>query len=99
MKNAAPSQPETPTVQKFGEHFTLRTPQNPAGTIQKFGTKTDVAEMLGVCRRTVDNFLARGCPFISLSKRCVRFDLAAVREWALREFGTRRNGPANGGSK
>lgn len=87
---------ETPTVQKFGEHFNLRTPENPAGTLRKFGDKSDVAELLGLCRRSVDNLLAKGCPHLALGKRRVRFDLDEVREWAKREFGTRRTGPANG---
>ena len=91
------TQTETPTVQKFGEHFNLRTPENPAGTLRKFGDKTDVGELLGICNRSVDNLLAKGCPHLKLGKRRVRFDLDEVREWAKREFGTRRNGPENGG--
>ena len=91
------TQTETPTVQNFGGIYNLRTPQNPAGTLQKFGDKRDVGELLGICNRSVDNLLAKGCPHLKLGKRRVRFDLAAVREWALREFGTRRNGPENGG--
>lgn len=94
-------QTETPTVQKFGGHFNLRTPENPAGTLQRFGDKTDVAELFGMCGRSVDNLLAKGCPHLKLGKRRVRFDLAEVAEWAKREFGTRRLGPANqnGGAK
>ena len=110
------TQTETPTVQKSGEHFNLRTPQNPADTLQRFGDKRDVTstasaaveikqdtlqrfgdkrdvgELLGICNRSVDNLLAKGCPHLKLGKRRVRFDLDDVREWAKREFGTRRVG-------
>ncbi len=86
------TQTETPTVQKSGEHFNLRTPQNPADTLQRFGDKRDVGELLGICNRSVDNLLAKGCPHLKLGKRRVRFDLDDVREWAKREFGTRRVG-------
>ena len=94
--NTTITQSETPTGNKLGATFNLRTPQNPAGTLQKFGTKNDVGELLGICNRSVDNLLAKGCPHLKLGKRRVRFDLDEVREWAKREFGTRRNGPANG---
>lgn len=90
--NADASQPDLATTSKLGEHFNLRTPENPAGTVQKFGTKTDVAALLSCCKRTVDSHLANGMPHIALSARCVRFDLDEVRAWVKQEFGTRRIG-------
>ena len=86
---------ETPTGNKFGEHFNLRTPQNPAGTLQKFGDKRDVGELLGMCNRSVENLMAKGCPHLKLGKRRVRFDMAEVAAWAKREFSVRRNGKEN----
>ena len=80
---------ETPTVQKFGATATSA----PA----PFGDKGDVAALLKCCRRSVDLYLSRGLPHLKLGKRRVRFDLDEVREWAKREFGTRRNGKENGG--
>ena len=68
-------------------------------TVQKFGDKRDVAEMLGLCRRSVDNLLSRGCPHLKLGLRRVRFDLDEVRQWAKTEFGVRRIGLENGGVK
>ncbi len=95
MKNAITSSLDLATANKLGETFILRTPENPAGTLRKFGDKHDVAELLGLCTRSVDNLLAQGCPHLKLGKRRVRFDLDEVREWAKREFGTRRNGKEN----
>ena len=92
MQNANASQPDLATANKLGEHFNLRTPENPAGTVQKFGTKTDVAALLVCCKRSVDGYLARGMPHLKLGPRKVLFDMAEVADWAKREFGTRRIG-------
>jgi predicted DNA-binding transcriptional regulator AlpA len=60
------------------------------------GGKREVARMGGVSRRTVDNWIAHGCPHLKISPRLVRFDLADVREWLKSQFGTRRNGKVSG---
>lgn len=70
--------------------------QQASGALPPFGNKNDVAELLGMSRRSVDNFMAAGMPYCALSKRAVRFDLAEVRAWVKQRYGTRRNGPAVG---
>jgi phage terminase Nu1 subunit (DNA packaging protein) len=69
-------------------------PESPTGL--KFGDKRAVADMLGLCVRSVDNLCASGCPHLKLGKRRVRFDLAEVAVWAKREFGVCRHGPEGG---
>ncbi|NBR87503.1 MAG: DNA-binding protein [Proteobacteria bacterium] len=69
----------------------LQKPESPTGNF-KFGDKQDVAAMLGLCRRSVDNLLERGLPHLKLGRRRIRFDLEEVRLWAKREFGTARTG-------
>lgn len=66
-------------------------PDAPTGSI-KFGAKQDVANMLGICRRSVDNLMARGLPHLKLGVRKVRFDLAEVADWAKRTYGQKRIG-------
>jgi len=66
--------------------------------LPQFGDKRDVAAMARVSRRTVDNFLADGCPHIKLGARRVRFDLAEVRAWLKQKYGTQRRGPAKASS-
>jgi len=51
------------------------------------GKKRDVAKMLNVSCRTVDNYIAEGCPFIKPSARCCRFDLADVKVWFKTQYG------------
>jgi predicted DNA-binding transcriptional regulator AlpA len=60
----------------------------------RFGSKRDVATMLQMSVRSVDNYVARGCPCIALSKRRLRFDLAEVREWFKQQYGQQRRGKA-----
>ena len=48
--------------------------------------------MLQMSLRSVDNYLAAGCPVIMLSKRRCRFDLAEVREWFKVQYGQQRRG-------
>jgi hypothetical protein len=52
-----------------------------------FGTKRDVAAMLKMSVRSVDNYLLLGCPVIKLSKRRCRFDLTEVKEWFKTQYG------------
>jgi len=59
-----------------------------------FGTKRDVARMLQMSVRTVDNFLAAGLPHVKISKRRVRFDIPECREWFKRNYGQQRKGKA-----
>ena len=65
-----------------------------SSTVPCLGTKKDLAAMLQMSVRSVDNYLAAGCPVIMLSKRRCRFDLAEVRDWFKAQYGQRRRGPA-----
>jgi hypothetical protein len=58
--------------------------------IASLGKKCDVATMLKVSLRTVDNFIAQGCPFIKPTPRCCRFDLLEVKEWFKSKYGQQR---------
>lgn len=69
------------------------------GQQNKLATKTEVAEMLRVSRRQVDNFLSCGLPHLRLGQRCVRFDFNEVRSWVRERFHTRRFGPARARGK
>lgn len=63
---------------------------NDAGLVENLlplGDKRDVANMLGVSVRSVDNYLAEGCPHMKPTPRCVRFDLNDVREWFKTKYG------------
>ena len=51
------------------------------------GNKRDVAAMLKISVRSVDNYIADGCPVIKLSPRCCRFDLADVKSWFKAHYG------------
>ncbi|HUZ06564.1 MAG TPA: hypothetical protein VMV89_03665, partial [Candidatus Paceibacterota bacterium] len=69
--------PETETdAQKFSAT------DNPA----TFGSKKDVARMLQMSVRSVDNFLAKGLPHVKISSRRVRFDLPECRLWFKEQF-------------
>ena len=65
-----------------------------ADRISRFGSKRDVAEMLQLSVRSVDNYVAAGCPCIALSKRRLRFDLPEVREWFKQQYGQQRRARA-----
>jgi hypothetical protein len=54
------------------------------------GTKRDVAAMLKMSVRSVDNYIMAGCPVIKLSPRRCRFDLLDVREWFKNKYGQQR---------
>jgi predicted DNA-binding transcriptional regulator AlpA len=82
--------PETETdAQKFSA-----TNNNPA----TFGSKKDVARMLQMSVRSVDNFLAAGLPHVKISSRRVRFDLPECRQWFKERFGQQRRGRATAGN-
>lgn len=61
-------------------------------TIAPFGDKRDVARMIKQSVRSVDNHMAAGMPHLKIGKRRCRFDLAAVREWMLSQYGIQRRG-------
>jgi predicted DNA-binding transcriptional regulator AlpA len=67
-------------------------------TMPRYGSKRDVAAMLQMSVRSVDNFLRAGCPHLKLGKRRVRFDLGEVRLWLADNFRTQRRN-ATGGAK
>lgn len=58
----------------------------------RYGDKNAVALMLGMSRRSVDNFLQEGCPHLKLGSRRVRFDMEEVRIWLKEQYGLRRRG-------
>jgi phage terminase Nu1 subunit (DNA packaging protein) len=66
--------------------------QSTVETVSPFGNKRDVAAMLKMSVRSVDNYIAAGCPVIKLSPRRCRFDLAEVRAWFKRQYGQQRRG-------
>jgi len=72
-------------------------------TVPRFGGKRDVAQMVQMSIRSVDNFIAQGCPHLKLGKRRVRFDMSEVRHWLMENFRTQRRAPAkihqNGGGQ
>jgi excisionase family DNA binding protein len=55
-----------------------------------FGDKAAVAKLVGVSRRTVDNFIRAGCPHLKIGSRRVRFDLNEVRDWLKQQFHVQR---------
>lgn len=59
---------------------------------EEFGTKRDVARMVGMSVRSISNFMALGLPHVKLSKRRVRFDLPDCRQWFKDKFGQQRVG-------
>ena len=61
-----------------------------------FGSKRDLAAMIGLSVRSVDNYLSAGLPHIALSKRRIKFDLAECRLWFKEKYGARRLGKLHG---
>jgi predicted DNA-binding transcriptional regulator AlpA len=58
--------------------------------VPRFGSKRDVAAMLQMSVRSVDNYVRNGCPCIKVSSRRLRFDLGEVREWFKQQYGEQR---------
>jgi len=54
--------------------------------------RAEVAELLGVSKRTIDNLVTQGLPYVLLGRRTARFDPAEVMAWVKRERGVRRLG-------
>lgn len=48
--------------------------------------------MLQMSVRSVDNFLAQGCPHLKLGERRVRFDLVEARNWFAETYRIQRRG-------
>ena len=69
-------------------------PGQSALTIPRYGSKRDVASMVQMSVRTVDNLVAQGCPHLKLGQRRLRFDMAEVRQWLADNFRTQRRGAA-----
>ena len=59
-------------------------------TLPRYGSKRDVAAMVQMSVRSVDNFLRAGCPHLKLGKRRVRFDLPETRQWLADNFRVQR---------
>ena len=64
-------------------------------TVPRYGSKRDVAAMLQMSVRSVDNFVARGCPHLRVSSRRLRFDMGEVRLWLADNFRTQRRAVKN----
>lgn len=54
--------------------------------------KRDVAAFAKVNPRSVENWMARGCPYRKISPRMVRFDLDEVEAWLASNFRVSRIG-------
>jgi predicted DNA-binding transcriptional regulator AlpA len=65
----------------------------------RYGSKKDVARMVQMSVRSVDNFLREGCPALHIGKRRVRFDLEEVRAWLADNYRVVRRAPAKGGAQ
>jgi len=70
-----------------------------AATVPRYGSKRDVASMVQMSVRSVDNFINEGCPHLKLGKRRVRFDMVETRHWLAEKFRVQRRGPVNGGAR
>jgi hypothetical protein len=81
---------QTPEV-ATGNHTSL------AAQVPRYGSKKDVAAMLQMSVRTVDNLVSRGCPALVISSRRLRFDMAEVRQWLADHYRVVRRAPAKGG--
>jgi len=84
MKNTLSCTPEVVTGTKLtaGEGLT------------RFGSKRDVAAMLQLSVRSVDNLVAAGCPVLKIGKRRCRFDMSEVAGWVKEKYGQQRIGRA-----
>jgi len=59
----------------------------------KLMRKRDIARLLDVSPRSIDNLLLRGMPHIRFGPKMLRFDPVQVFAWAREKFGARRFGP------
>ena len=65
---------------------------NATPTLPGLLNRAEVAELLGVSKRTIDNLVTQGLPYVLLGRRTARFDPAEVMAWVKRERGVRRLG-------
>ena len=65
--------------------------------VPRYGSKRDVAAMIQMSVRSVDNFVAKGCPHLRVSSRRLRFDMGEVRAWLADNFRTQRRAVKGGG--
>jgi hypothetical protein len=66
--------------------------QSALAQVPRYGSKRDVAAMVQMSVRSVDNFVAAGCPHLRVSSRRLRFDMGEVRAWLADNFRTQRPG-------
>jgi len=67
---------------------------NKVGSMESYLTKKEVAQLLKLCPRTVNRYLAMGMPHYKFGNRRVRFLASEVHAWVRERFHTRRIGPA-----
>ena len=67
-----------------------------AATIPRYTDKREIAALLKLSVRSVDNLLAAGCPHLKLGKRRVRFDIDEVRSWLSETYRMQRRGRFRG---
>jgi hypothetical protein len=75
--------------------MTIETLQKPeTATGYKFAAldKTSFGQRFGVSKRTVDSWLASGCPHLKLSARMVRLPVIEASAWVQEKFLTQRRG-------
>jgi hypothetical protein len=70
-------------------------PGNVTSLGRHFLSKQELALVIGVCPRTIDNWMAqKRIPFIRLSARLIKFNLervkAALARYEIKEVGARR---------
>ncbi len=68
--------------------MTTLTPKNEC----RLANRQDIADLLGVSRRTIDTLCTQGLPHLLLGKRTARFNPDEVLAWCQRERGIRRMG-------
>ena len=60
--------------------------------LPRFGSKKDVAALIGMSPRSVDLYMQRGMPHLKLTARKTRFDLEEVAQWFKAQFTIKRLG-------
>ena len=58
----------------------------------KFVSKKEIALMVGLHPRSIDNLMQRGLPHLKIGLRVCRFDPDEVAAWMRKEFHTARIG-------
>jgi predicted DNA-binding transcriptional regulator AlpA len=78
---------------------TLAMPDNATGqsslaSSPRYLTKKDLAKLVQLSVRSIDNLLREGCPHLKLGRRRVRFDEIETRRWLADKFRVQRRGTA-----